>query len=113
MCKQWYGIHQASKHKLIRYRGVACAAFLALVGCVAGPDYRVPSVDLGSGWIEPTSEDISKLDLSRWWTSFNDPTLDRLVEGACTGNLSLRQAVARVAEARALRDAAAGARRPA
>src|SRR5262249_37339433 len=52
------------------------------------------------------------IDLAHWWQSFSDPTLDRLVETALAQNLGVRETDARVAEARALRDAAAGGRYP-
>ena len=36
-----------------------------------------------------------------WWTSFGDPALDRVVERALSGNLTLQQAAARLAQAAA------------
>ena len=38
----------------------------------------------------------------RWWLSFADPTLDRLVEQALSGNLSLQVAWDRLDQARAV-----------
>jgi NodT family efflux transporter outer membrane factor (OMF) lipoprotein len=52
-------------------------------------------------------------DLTRWWTSFNDPLLDSLVERAVQSNLDLRLAEARVREARALRGVTAAGAWPA
>jgi NodT family efflux transporter outer membrane factor (OMF) lipoprotein len=40
-------------------------------------------------------------DISRWWAAFGDPVLDDLIVRAQTGNLDVRQAAARVSEARA------------
>jgi outer membrane protein, multidrug efflux system len=37
----------------------------------------------------------------RWWRTFNDPTLDRLIARAAQSNLDLREAVLRIEEARA------------
>ncbi|MFC0399408.1 efflux transporter outer membrane subunit [Paraburkholderia rhizosphaerae] len=42
-----------------------------------------------------------------WWRSFNDPTLDRLIERAAQSNLDLREAVLRIVEARAQAQGAA------
>ncbi|HWK47610.1 MAG TPA: TolC family protein [Stellaceae bacterium] len=42
----------------------------------------------------------------RWWKSFGDPTLDRLIDGALANNKTLQIAEARVAEARASRGGA-------
>lgn len=96
-----------------RCTAVLAAAFLA-GGCAVGPEYREPAPDVGSGWAAPGPPlGEADADRSRWWTSFDDPTLERLVEQALTGNRELAQAVAHVAEARALLDAAAGGRYPA
>ncbi len=42
-------------------------------------------------------------ELAAWWKRFNDPVLDDLMQQAICGNLTLRQAQARVVEARAAR----------
>jgi NodT family efflux transporter outer membrane factor (OMF) lipoprotein len=42
-------------------------------------------------------------DLREWWRGFSDPMLDSLVDRSLTGSLDLREAAARVREARALR----------
>lgn len=51
-------------------------------------------------------------DVSRWWTAFDDPQLDALVNRALQRNTDLRGAAARVAEARALLGVALGRRLP-
>src|SRR4051812_33924218 len=40
--------------------------------------------------------------LAAWWKQFHDPTLDSLIDRAIRGNIDLRVAAARVAQARAL-----------
>lgn len=89
---------------------IGCAALALLAGCAVGPDYERPSVDVGQSWAEPLANDASPA--AQWWRYFADPTLDRLVERAQANNLEVRQALSRVAEARALRDVAAGGRYP-
>src|SRR5690606_11854443 len=42
-------------------------------------------------------------DLREWWRRFDDPALESLVDRALVGSLDLREAAARVREARALR----------
>ena len=80
-----------------------------LAGCAVGPDYQPVEVDTGTGWTQAGAGGaVTDADLARWWRRFGDPTLDRLVETALDQNLDIREAVARVAEVRALRDAAAG-----
>jgi NodT family efflux transporter outer membrane factor (OMF) lipoprotein len=41
-------------------------------------------------------------DLAEWWKQFHDPQLDSLIERAIRGNIDLRIAASRVAQARAL-----------
>jgi NodT family efflux transporter outer membrane factor (OMF) lipoprotein len=88
------------------------AALLIFSGCTVGPDYRRPDLDTGTGWtLEAT--DTAQPGLAEWWVHFDDPTLNRLVARAVSQNLTVRQAVARVREARALYGAATGRRQPA
>jgi NodT family efflux transporter outer membrane factor (OMF) lipoprotein len=51
-------------------------------------------------------------NLASWWTALGDPQLDGLIERAKTGNLDLRQSVARILEARAQRGIAVSDRFP-
>ncbi|MGD2128034.1 MAG: efflux transporter outer membrane subunit [Lysobacterales bacterium] len=84
-----------------------------LAGCAVGPDYKPVEVDTGAGWTQPEAAgSVTDADLAQWWRRFDDPTLDRLVETALIQNLDIREAAARVAEVRALRDAAAGGHWP-
>lgn len=90
---------------------------LLLGACAVGPDYRgAPAIDTGSGWsgTKVGSDDRVGAEpaLAQWWTTFDDPVLDRLVDAALGQNLNLRQAAARIAEVRALRDRAAGGYAP-
>lgn len=101
----------------IRYRAarvpVTALSALLLGACAVGPDYReAPPVETGSGWTHPSGADGAQVDLSAWWKSLGDPVLDRLVTTALSDNLDLRQAEARIREARALRDRAAGGYAP-
>lgn len=102
---------------LIRCRAVrlpATALSAVLLGaCAVGPDYReAPPVDTGSGWTQSFGADGTQVDLSAWWKSLGDPVLNRLVTTALSDNIDLRQAQARIGEARALRDRAAGGYAP-
>jgi multidrug efflux system outer membrane protein len=57
------------------------------------------------GWQEAQQKgvDIRPVEMARWWTTFNDPLLNSLVERAVKSNLDLRIAEARIREARASR----------
>lgn len=82
------------------------AGLLLLIGgCTVGPNYQKPDLAVPSKWQEAqqTGIDTRSAELTRWWTSFNDPLLDSLVERAVRSNLDLRLAEARIREARASR----------
>ncbi|TAN29966.1 MAG: efflux transporter outer membrane subunit [Castellaniella sp.] len=94
-----------------RARALALAlSCVLLTACAAvGPDYHEPPpVDVGTGWTLPLASKAQSADLSHWWSALDDPVLDRLMATALTQNLDLRQAAARIDEARALRDRVAG-----
>jgi outer membrane protein, multidrug efflux system len=88
----------------------------ALSGCMVGPDYKPPQMALPADWIEASpasSAGLEVVDLTRWWTVFEDPTLVSLEERAIRSNLNLLQAEARIRQARAARGVAAGGLGPA
>lgn len=80
-----------------------------LAGCASvGPDYTPPSIDAPEHWhtdlkdgLKPQPADPAVL--SGWWTTLDDPLLSTLMARAVKGNLDLREARARVREARARR----------
>jgi multidrug efflux system outer membrane protein len=80
-------------------RIIVLTAAAALAGCMTvGPDYQRPAVDTPEQWpVAGAAEPVP----SQWWKSYSDPVLERMVDEALLHNLDLRQAVARVAEARA------------
>jgi NodT family efflux transporter outer membrane factor (OMF) lipoprotein len=94
--------------------GIAPALVSILGGCTVGPDFRTPKLDLPAQFTErpATSVEIALTDaqLTRWWTSFDDPILDRLIEQAISGSLDLQEARQRLVQAREERiETAAGA----
>ena len=76
---------------------------LLTAGCAVGPDYRPPTPSVPPLWLEGWSYGIDSqpADLARWWSEFNDPLLNSLVERATKSNLDLYIAQARIREARA------------
>jgi len=92
----------------------AIVLFPVLTGCAVGPRYREPKLAVPEKWSEMHIGDnlsVSR-DISRWWTVFNDPVLDSLVDRAIHKNLDLRVAEGRIREARAGRGIAAADRLP-
>ena len=86
-----------------------CLCTVLLTACAVGPRYAAPSIDAEARWMADAN--TGPIDLS-WWHSFNDPLLDELVQSAVSSNPDLRQAQARLQEARADRAAAMGQRLP-
>jgi len=68
---------------------------IGLAGCVVGPDYRRPAVDVPSAWRVSTEEAAQITDLA-WWDRFGDPVLSRLVRTALENNKDLAIASANV-----------------
>jgi len=86
------------------------AALLALTsaGCVVGPNYHPPLLDMPSQWTEaPQSRGQSPPSPIAWWESFKDPELDSLMRRAARQNLGVQLAESRIHEARARRIIAA------
>ena len=106
---------------------IALAALAAaLVGCAVGPEYRKPDTPLASqftGAQQPNAQPPSAQRpaagtqtaagtaagpysgdqaQARFWTQFNDSTLNDLVDQALAANHDLRIALGRLAEARAV-----------
>jgi NodT family efflux transporter outer membrane factor (OMF) lipoprotein len=101
------------KRKTLSHRLVFAVPALALfAGCSVGPDYREPKLAVPASWQEAQQKgvEIRPVEMTRWWTTFNDPLLNSLVERAVQSNFDLRIAEARIREARASRTVvAAGA----
>ncbi|OAJ58911.1 RND transporter [Paraburkholderia ginsengiterrae] len=74
-----------------------CACWLA--GCAVGPDYHRPAIDTPSSF-RYASPDAEVVDAStfQWWSQFNDPVLDGLIQRALDQNKDLGIAAARVDE---------------
>ncbi len=72
-------------------------------GFKVGPNYCRPAAPVAKTWIDANDARVKtdEVDLSRWWTVFNDPALNSLICTAYHQNLTLREAGFRVLEARA------------
>ncbi|MBK1858790.1 efflux transporter outer membrane subunit [Cerasicoccus arenae] len=75
-----------------------------LVGCTVGPDYEKPSISTPDAWHSVIANEVegeAPAPLQTWWTIFNDPVLNELIEEARESNLNLEMALVNVREARA------------
>lgn len=96
------------------YGGLMVLLSLILAGCAVGPDYHPPKTEVPPDWdgqtmvapANPSKTTTNPMTLVEWWQAFNDPTLSSLVEMAIRNNLDLRQAEARIRQARAARGVA-------
>ncbi len=82
------------------------ALAILLAGCTVGPDYERPETATPESWQNAALESDPAIlpdpaVIEHWWTVFDDPVLDRLIEEAGRSNYDLRIAIARVDEARA------------
>jgi multidrug efflux system outer membrane protein len=77
----------------------ACAALLALSGCLLGPDYARPKVDVPATYRFAQGEAAEIANVA-WWEQFQDPVLDQLIATALQENRDVKIAAARVDEFR-------------
>jgi len=74
------------------------AGVILLGGCMLGPDYERPAIDLPKAYGEPDVGAKAPLPLD-WWKLYGDTTLNELVASALERNADIRFAVARIEEA--------------
>ena len=88
-----------------------------LASCAVGPEFHPVAPATPAAWSasasplapEQAGQVTHEPAEDAWWASFKDPELNRLITRAAAANLDARQALVRVAEARAQRDVAASA----
>jgi NodT family efflux transporter outer membrane factor (OMF) lipoprotein len=86
---------------LLRFPVVAL--ILALCGCITPPRLDSEQHIIATDHLGLSSQE-SIPAAQVWWTAFNDPQLDRLMQHALADNPSLAQVMARVHEAQSLAD---------
>lgn len=95
--------------KVIGNRSVLAGLGLLLSGCsLVGPNYSAVEPEAPAAWQSGLAAGLAAsptdaATLASWWRVLDDPLLENLENEAIAGNLSLKQASARVREARALR----------
>src|SRR5207253_5623856 len=76
-------------------------------GCMVGPHYVRPPLEPPASFKSLAASGDLRGVPEEWWRLYGDADLDRLIATANASNQTLRQAVARVDEARALARVAA------
>lgn len=75
-----------------------------LAACAVGPDYREPKVATPDQFVSVSTAQPSAADVEQdFWKTFNDETLNALIEDALRANHDIRIAMTRLREARAIR----------
>lgn len=91
-------------------------ALLTLTACAAvGPEYVEPELEVPDAWhmqIVGEMEQGPEATVQTWWTVFDDPVLNELIDRARSGNLDLQTAASRVRAARLSLAITSGARLP-
>lgn len=79
-------------------------------GFKVGPNYKRPAAPVADEWIDSQNSRIASVpgDYRAWWTVFEDPALNGLVQTAYQQNITLREAGFRVAEVQAQRGVVVG-----
>jgi len=94
---------------------IVLGAITVVAGCITvGPDYVEPETTVPDAWYDAATKGVEKGEapLQTWWTVFEDPVLNDLIQRAAEDNLGLEAAVYRLQEARALRGVVASQRKP-
>jgi multidrug efflux system outer membrane protein len=95
----------------VRMRSVALVCVALLAGCSLAPKFERPDVETPAQFKEltpaergnwKTAQPAEAQPRGEWWKAFHDPVLDQLEVDALTANQNLKQAAARVSQARAL-----------
>jgi NodT family efflux transporter outer membrane factor (OMF) lipoprotein len=85
-----------------------------LTACSVGPRFERPTPALPTQWNAASAEPsfAQQTAQTQWWTIFNDPLLNELVEHAQKESFDVRVAALRLAQSRVQRDAIAGNTKP-
>jgi NodT family efflux transporter outer membrane factor (OMF) lipoprotein len=100
----------AHKHTSWPDYAAACMSMLALTACAVGPNYHKPPVEIpndfkeGGEWRRAEANPSGALS-STWWRSYQDDTLNELIEDSLKANQSIVAAEAAYRLARATVDA--------
>ena len=81
-------------------RKVLAVAIVALFagGCMMGPDYRRPALDIPNSFQYEVKEASDTVN-TEWWKSFQDPVLDGLIAEALANNKNVKIAAANIEQA--------------
>jgi multidrug efflux system outer membrane protein len=83
-------------------RSLMVLAFTVLLaGCMVGPNYVKPNVEVPVGF-RYQGRETQETANTEWWEQFQDPVLDRLIAEALANNLNIKIAVANIEQSAAV-----------
>lgn len=69
--------------------------FFLLSGCMVGPDYHPPCLDVPESFHYMPNDTAGDLN-TEWWSQFNDPVLNDLIDEALANNYDIKIAAANI-----------------
>src|ERR1700722_15933045 len=94
------------------FRLTVIALSLALYGCITPPKLEPQQQAISNNRLGLTSQVSGPAPVQAWWSTFDDPQFDALMQRALADNPTLAQAIARVREAESLADVTRAALAP-
>lgn len=85
----------------VRILVVLGLVLLLLTGCMLGPDYERPGLDVPAAFRYEDGEAQQTANID-WWKQFEDPALDRLIDEALANNRDIKIAAANIEQASAV-----------
>jgi multidrug efflux system outer membrane protein len=76
---------------------IVCTIVTCVAGCMVGPNYQRPAVDIPQSFRFEDKE-AKALANTAWWQQFDDPVLNELIQIALQENKDLKVAVARIGQ---------------
>jgi NodT family efflux transporter outer membrane factor (OMF) lipoprotein len=86
------------------FRVTAMALSLTLAACITPPKLEPQEQAIARDRLGLSTEMQAPVPAQAWWSAFNDPQLDHLMQQALADNPTLAQALARVREAQSVAD---------
>ncbi|MCG9661911.1 Toluene efflux pump outer membrane protein TtgI precursor [Vibrio mediterranei] len=86
--------HHSRKCLLKALKLAPLALAITLAGCAVGPDYTEPTTTLSNAYLHSSGTQLAEDDY--WWTSFNDSSLNQMVQDVQRQNIPLKMAAERI-----------------
>jgi outer membrane protein, multidrug efflux system len=78
-----------------KYLWLVFAFVVFTSGCMVGPDYQRPQIDVPQTW-RVEDKNVQAVSNTSWWEQYNDPVLNELVQSGLQENKDIKIAAARI-----------------